>query len=141
MYGKKSTTNGASHIILARFDKFHRLIRDFKLSVQHCKKGIFNLAMFFSAYLYGLSYKPFGSGMFHSQKQRLMEIWASADPTSSQVFRKYEARIATDLGLQTPSTDDERKTLLEAMLALPGCEKKNVFPEARSVVFVAPMPS
>lgn len=45
-----------------RFDKFHRIIRDIKLSLKHCCDGIFCKAQLYSAYLYGLNYKPFGKG-------------------------------------------------------------------------------
>ena len=40
-----------------KFDKFHRMIRDLKLSYAHCCRGCFQKAQLYSSYLWSLNYK------------------------------------------------------------------------------------
>jgi len=45
-----------------------RLIRDINLSAKHCLKGLFLKVKLFTAYLFGLNYKPFGKCVFGDKK-------------------------------------------------------------------------
>ena len=60
----------AFHIIWAKFDKIHRVIRDLKLAEACCNK-IFEKTKLWSTYLYGLNDRPFGSGSNHTLKSYL----------------------------------------------------------------------
>jgi hypothetical protein len=72
-----------------RFDKFHRMIRDIRLSLKHCCDGIFCKAQLCSAYIYGLNYKPFGKGGFAEVKDRLLVVFLATENVDSDIWLKY----------------------------------------------------
>ena len=59
---KKKTLRG-------KFDKIHRVIRDLKLADGGCCNKVFEKAKLWSAYIFGLNNRPFGSGANHSLKE------------------------------------------------------------------------
>ena len=65
-------------MMLASWDKIHRLIRDMKLSVIHASGGVFLKSQLYSNHLWSVNYKPFSSGIFGDQKQRLLNVFLSA---------------------------------------------------------------
>ena len=84
-----------------RYDKFHRLVRDVRQSLKYASGGRYLKAQLFSSMIFGLNYRPFGTGLFWQQKKRMMEVFLDNegdkdDPT----FRKFAQRIATDLGIE-----------------------------------------
>ena len=60
------------HRIHVKFDKIHRCIRDYTLALGRCMGGLFLKAQLHSSYIWGLNYRPFGTGQFHDQKK---DIW------------------------------------------------------------------
>ena len=57
-------------MVMAKFDKIHRLIRDIKGAENNCCKKIFTKAKLWSAYLYSINKRPFGKGGNATLKQR-----------------------------------------------------------------------
>ena len=55
--------------IWAKFDKIHRIIRDLKLADGGCCNKVFEKAKLWSAYIFGLNNRPFGSGANYSVKE------------------------------------------------------------------------
>ena len=55
--------------IWGKFDKIHRVIRDLKLADGGCCNKVFEKAKLWSAYIFGLNNRPFGSGTNHSLKE------------------------------------------------------------------------
>ena len=55
--------------IWGKFDKIHRVIRDLKLADGGCCNKVFEKAKLWSAYIFGLNNRPFGSGANHSLKE------------------------------------------------------------------------
>jgi hypothetical protein len=55
-------TDHLGKIILMKFEKIHRLIRDLKLSMQHSCGGVLLKAQVYSSNLWNYHNKPFGSG-------------------------------------------------------------------------------
>ncbi len=51
-----------------KWDKCHSVIRDIRLSITHCGRGLFLKAQLYTSYLWGINQKPFGTGLFLTQK-------------------------------------------------------------------------
>ena len=109
----------------AKFDKFHRIIRDIKLSISHCCSGVFQKAMLYSSYLWSLNYKPFGSGGFSSLKNRLLTTFLATESCESLIFQKYSSLIAQDF--QMPPGD--LQALWEEVAAMPSFHLKKSLPK------------
>ena len=73
--GMSFSINSLGANIHVRWDKIHRCIRDIKLALKHTEAGIFLRAQLFSAYIYSLNYKPFGTGGFAQQKRRILNVF------------------------------------------------------------------
>ena len=56
-------------LIYARWDKYHRVVRDIRLAISHVGAGVFLKAQLYTSYLWGVNYKPFGTGAFSTQKK------------------------------------------------------------------------
>jgi len=120
--------NELDMMLSCRFDKFHRLVRDMKLALAHCVDGVFLKTQLFSAYIYGLNYKPFGTGGFSSLKQRLLQVFLATTDIYSDIWCKYKHQIGVDLNMPS-SSDDESQALFEAVASLPSFHHKLSFPK------------
>ena len=109
----------------AKFDKFHRIIRDIKLSISHCCSGVFQKAMLYSSYLWSLNYKPFGSGGFSSLKNRLLATFLATETCESQIFQKYTSLIAEDFEMSS----DDLQMLWQEVAAMPSFHRKQSLPK------------
>ena len=58
----------------------------------------------FSAHLWSLNHKPWGTGLFGTQKEQLLNTFMSTQGPESSIFRKYAPSIAQalDRPLDTP---------------------------------------
>lgn len=81
-------------------------VRDIKLALKHQGRGTFLKAQLFSSYIFGLNYKPFGTGAFSEQKQRLLNVFLATESAQSPVFLKHVASIAEDLGMPCETDAD-----------------------------------
>jgi hypothetical protein len=115
-------------MVVARFDKFHRIIRDIKLSLKHCCGGVFLKTQLFSSYLYGLNYKPFNSGGFSQVKARLLQVFLATEDVKSDIWLKYCDKIASDLGMPCMS-DEDHEALWAAVACLPTYSQKGSLPK------------
>ena len=86
------------HRIHVRFDKIHRCIRDYKLAIGRAMGGIFLKTQLHSSYIFGLNYKPFGSGLYSSQKQTMMASFCESQTILSDLWQEFRERIAFDAG-------------------------------------------
>ncbi len=102
-------------MMLPRWDKFHRIIRDVRLSTTHCCDGVFLKAQVFSTYLWCVNQKPFGTGTFLTQKHNLLNVFIATKGIGSPVFLKYVDRIARDLGMSS-ETDAEKQLVFDALV-------------------------
>ena len=98
-------------MIVIRYEKVHRLIRDIKGPLAKCGKGAALKAQVFSSYLWNLHCKPWGSGFFGTLLQRALDVWRLQTTVHSAVFQKYLPRIAEELGMPF-TTDDEQESSL-----------------------------
>jgi hypothetical protein len=121
--GMAYAINELGMMMSCRFDKIHRLVRDMKLSLSHCCGGVFLKTQLFSSYLYGVNYKPFGTGGFSALKQRLLQVFLATQDIYSDIWCKYKDRIGLDLGMPS-STEDEQHALWEAVANLPSFHHK-----------------
>ena len=99
--------------IWARFDKIHRVIRDMKLAENDSCGKVFAKAKLWSAYLYGLNNRPFGSGSNHTLKGRLLDLFQVSSTVASEVVQKYITRIARDFGMPCESPEDQQRVFKE----------------------------
>jgi len=102
-------------MVLLRFDKIHRLIRDLKKAENGCCGKIFTKAKLWSAYLYSLNKRPFGSGANATQKERWMETFEVMCDIFSPVFLKYLPKMAAQWKLPYGTTE-EKQTIFDRAL-------------------------
>ncbi len=106
-------TSGAAYMdhvgsmVHCKFDKFHRIIRDVKLALEHACEGIFLKAQVFSTYIWSVNAKPFGTGAFGTQKKWLLDTFLAMHDCDSDVFKKYACKIAEDFGMPSPAASRE----------------------------------
>ena len=55
-------------MVHAKWDKYHRVVRDIRLSTTHCCHGIFLKTQVFTSYIWSLNQKLFGTGFFLTHK-------------------------------------------------------------------------
>ena len=91
-------------MLYAHWDKFHRVIRDINLALNRSTSGLFLKTRIFSAHLWSLNHKPWGTGLFGTQKQQLLNAFMGTQNPESSIFRKYAPSIAKalDRSLDTP---------------------------------------
>ena len=93
-------------MVFAHWDKYHRLMRDINLAMNGTASGLFLKTRIFSAHLWSLNYKPWGTGLFGTQKKQLLNIFMATQGPSSPIFRKYAPRIAETLDRQLETEED-----------------------------------
>ena len=126
--GMAFAINKLQLMLSTKFDKFHRIIRDIKLSIKHCSGGVFLKTQLFSAYLFGLNYKPFGAGGFSQLKNRLLVVFLATEDVTSEIWLKYCHRIADDF--QMPCvTEEDHSNLWDAVASMPSFHQKLSFPK------------
>ncbi len=103
-------------LVWARFDKIHRVIRDLKLAENHACCKVFEKAKLWSAYLYGMNNRPFGSGAIHSVKERLLNTFQIVESVDSPLFQRYVHRAAKDFDLPCDSRADQERIFAEMTL-------------------------
>ena len=91
-------------MLYAHWDKFHRVIRDINLALNRSTSGLFLKTRIFSAHLWSLNHKPWGTGLFGTQKEQLLNAFMGTQSPESSIFRKYAPSIAKalDRSLDTP---------------------------------------
>jgi hypothetical protein len=115
-----STNIGA--LIHCRYDKFHRVVRDQKLSFTHAADGIFHKAQLYSSYLWAANKRPFGTGLVGDQKRRLLMVFLACESQDGPYFQKYGPKIAEDFGVPF-NTDDEKLDVWKVIEALASCNQ------------------
>ena len=101
-------------MVHTKWDKFHRCIRDIKLTLQHCCGGVFLKTQLYTSYLWGVNYKPFGTGLFGTQKMQALNTFVATETADSAIFRKYVDRMARDVGMPC-GTPEEREQVFQQL--------------------------
>jgi hypothetical protein len=101
-------------MVHTKWDKFHRCIRDLKLTLQNSCGGVFLKAQLYTSYLWGVNYKPFGTGLFGTQKTQALNTFVATETADSTIFRKHMDRIARDVRLPC-GTLEEREQLFHQL--------------------------
>ena len=96
-------------MVWCRWDKYHRCVRDIKLSLGHVAGGLFLKAQLFTAYLWSMNFKPFQTGLLSTQKKEALDYFLATTQEESPIFLKYGPRIAEDNGLAFHSVGDRCK--------------------------------
>jgi len=109
-------------MVMAVFDKIHRLIRDIKGAENDCCKKMFTKAKLWSAYLFSLNKRPFGGGGNATLKQRWMGIFEQTEDIHSKVFVKYLPKIAKAWNMPY-STTEEKQAIFNKVLLLESFSK------------------
>ncbi len=106
-------------MVHCKWDKIHRCIRDIKLSLSHSCGGLFLKTQLYTSHLWGLNYKPFGTGLLGTQKKEALNTFLAAHDAGSLAFRKYGERIAKDAGMSFDS-DHDREHVFENLSRIAG---------------------
>lgn len=94
-----------NRLVHHKWDIFHRCIRDLKLSLQYSSRGSFLQSQLHSNYLWGLAYRPYGTGHFQEHKKRFLEVMLRRESWSTcQLFHEMWEDIRTDLGMDPLSS-------------------------------------
>ena len=81
-------------MVTGKFDKIHRCIRDLKLAAQAVP--IFVKTKLWSAYLYTVNKRPYGSGAHGTAKTRHVEVFMATVTIHSPIFIKYLPRLSRE---------------------------------------------
>ena len=98
--------NSLKLMILARFDGFHRGIRDILDAAGKVSNGIYRRVNLFTAYIFGLNYQPFGKGQFFDEKRDMLDYFYSVTDHTHPAFRKYAERYAAANGMTCVTEGD-----------------------------------
>lgn len=109
-------------MVHCKWDKIHRCVRDIRLALTHSESGLFLKTQLFTSYLWGVNFKPFGTGEFGSQKRFILNAFMATESPHSDVFQKYGERISRALGYLLEQTNMDRRTPVE--LASRHCSKR-----------------
>ena len=69
-------------LVWTSYDKFHRVIRDIKLSLTYVARGVFLTCQLFTSFIWSLNYKPFNSGSFDSKLRCYFKHLCQVMPSS-----------------------------------------------------------
>ena len=108
-------------MVHCKWDKIHRCVRDIRLALTHSESGLFLKTQLFTSYLWGVNFKPFGTGEFGSQKKFILDALMATESPHSSVFQKYGERISSTLGYFLEQTNRDRPRPVE--LASRQCPK------------------
>ena len=100
-------TDHLQKLILMKWEKIHRLIRDIKLPFLKSCKGAPLKAQVYSSYLWNISSKPFGSGFFGTVMQRALNVFPLNNTIRSARFQKYLHRLS--IAWNMPQTTDREQ--------------------------------
>ena len=81
-------------MVTVKFDKIHRIIRDMKLAGQAVP--IFVKSKLWSAYIFSLNKRPFGSGAHGTAKERMLDVFCETVTVNTPVFVKYLPLLAKE---------------------------------------------
>ena len=95
--------------VWAKFDMVHRIIRDLKLAEGGCCGKVFEKAKLWSAYIYGLNNRPFGSGSNHTLKQSLLHVFQMTEAATSAHFQNFVTRIGKDFEMPAQTAEDHQR--------------------------------
>ena len=107
-------------MVHTKYDKFHRVIRDIKLSFQHSCNGIFLKSQLYSSYIWGVNFKPFGTGRFGDQKRRILNVFLATETPSRPFFAKYRWLIARDFSMPFDTVENQLE-VWKQVATLPSC--------------------
>ncbi len=96
-------------MVLSKWDKYHRCVRDIRLSLERVARGLFLKAQLYTSYLWGVNYKPYGTGLFGTQKKEALDAFLAEQSTDGAPWHKYGERIAHDAGLPWDTEEDRQR--------------------------------
>ena len=115
-----------ARMVQVRWDSFHRAVRDVRLGLQRSNQA-FLRAMLHSAYIWSMSYRPFGSGGFHQSKQRILEAFLATETVDSfPPFVESWELIRDDLKMRP---DSSMREVFDKLCDLETFRKKGTLPK------------
>ncbi len=116
-------------LLFVHWDKLHRLIRDVKLSLKHAAGGVFLKAQVFTSFIWGLNYKPYGSGAWWEEKRRMLDVFLTTETSSSPAFQMHAPAIAAGFGMPFSGSDDDYEAVFQKLSELPSFVNKGSLPK------------
>ena len=109
-------------MVYGKFDKIHRMIRDLVGAENGCCRKIFRKTKLWSAYLYSLNKRQFGSGANTTLKHRIMHLFSITEDIFSPVFLKFLVQIGKAWNMPC-DTEAEKKEIFNKVLEMPSFTK------------------
>ena len=100
-----------NELIWIHFDKIHQMVRNVRNASKHALRGKYLKVQLFSAFIYGINYKPFGTGHFGDAKARMLDCFLETEDTDSAIFEKHWVRIAGNFGMRAETEQDKENVL------------------------------
>lgn len=120
-------THSLEKLVQNRWDIFHRSVRDVRLALQHTANAVLLQAQMHSTYLWGLAYRPFGTGAFMEQKRRMLQVMMMREtPDTCIPFRGLWEQIKDDLDMGDSATAQD---VWQALPDLDGFHCKQTLPK------------
>ncbi len=116
-------TDHLGKMMLMKYEKIHRLIRDLKMSLQHSCGGVLLKAQVYSSSLWNYHSKPFGSGYFGTQMQRALNVFLLRNTVDSPRFQKYLPRMSKELNMPC-RTREEQEAIFGVVSELPTIRRR-----------------
>ena len=112
--------------VFATWDKYHRLIRDTKLSAEKSCGGQLYRALLHITFIFSLNQRPFGSGEWYGKKKEILAHFLDTHTAESPAFVKFAHLIADDFGLGEGVSDE---CTFACLSALPSFVEKGAAPK------------
>ena len=87
------------------------MVRNVRNASKHALRGKYLKVQLFSAFIYGINYKPFGTGHFGDAKARMLDCFLETEDTDSAIFEKHWVRIAGNFGMRAETEQDKENVL------------------------------
>ena len=98
------------------YDKYHYIVRNNKNGVN--RSGRYKEVVVQSSYVWGLNYKPYGSGEWQKVKLELLDAFLKNHDGDSEIVKKFAPDILESWGMPYEGTLLERENILERMAGM-----------------------
>ena len=88
----------APTIAVARWQRWYDMqtVRDIRLAISHEERGVFLKTQLYTSYLWGINYKPFGTGAFSIQKKCTQYLPADTHSSVASFFVEIRGKDRYD---------------------------------------------
>ena len=115
-------------MLIARYDAFHRGIRDIIAATTKTARALFRRVNLMYAFICSLNYGPFGKGANFEEKKEMLEYFHSVADHTHESFRRY-VKLHAALNSLRCETVDDFKNLFETFMDMNSFNFKGPVPK------------